>query len=306
MLLNFFKYSKVLAGFSIVLILLSLGLIFKNGFNFGIDFTGGVLIEISNQDKIIQIDDIEKLKKQFESNSQKVIIQTFVSQPNNILLKIASDKQLSHENFSENSFAKQIDALKQIITANFIGQNIIFEKIEFIGAKTGKDFFQKACFAVVLALLGIMIYLYFRFDWKFTIAGIVALMHDMIISFGFASLFKIEFNLIFITAILTIIGYSINDSVIIFDRIRELLKLKSNVGKFSMQELINQSLNNTLSRTIFTSLTTLLACMSLIIFGGKDLYSFSLVAFFGILIGTYSSIIIACQLIIGLDSISKK
>jgi preprotein translocase subunit SecF len=291
-MINFFRYKNFFLVLSLVLIFGSLGSIFFKGFNYGIDFKGGTLIQIFYKDHKIEKNEIEKLKEQFIKNNLKLFVQTFTNDDERILLKI-SDNQNSLQNNSSENF----DFFKKIIINSFENQNIIFEKIEFIGAKTGEKFFFKSSLAVLFAFIGIFIYLLFRFNFSFAISGLIALFHDIIISFGFISLFRIEFNLVFITAILTIIGYSINDSVIIFDRIRELLKTKQ-ANQNNLQEIINIALNNTLKRTIFTSLTTLLSCLALILFGGRDLFSFSIPAFFGICIGTYSSIMIACQFLL--------
>lgn len=281
MMINFIKFSKKGSYLSIFFILLSFFLIWQQKINFGIDFTGGVLIEIKCETAPTK-DEIKAIITSFENNNEKAIIQTDAK--NGIIIKL----QTSNENIKD-----KVENAKILIDQNF--HNYSYEKIDFIGAQIGSEFFKKACLAIIFALIGIMIYLYFRFDLRFSIAGIIALIHDVILTFGFIALTQIEFNLITVTAILTVIGYSINDSVIIFDRIREIIKINQN---YEIEQNVNISLNNTLSRTIFTSVTTLIAASVLIIFGGKALYSFSYVVFFGVLIGTYSSIIIASQMII--------
>jgi preprotein translocase subunit SecF len=304
-MINFFKYSKTFLFISFLLIFGSFISIYFKGFNYGIDFKGGTLVQIFYDEKDeIDAKQINLLKQNFEKNDLKLFIQTFISDNKRLLLKISDNNNNESHDLKSNIKSSQKEEnfifFKKLIIDSFElklkdKKNIVFEKIEFIGAKTGKDFFFKSSLAILFAFIGIFIYLYFRFNLSFTIAGLICLLHDIILSFGFISITQIEFNLIFITAVLTIIGYSINDSVIIFDRIRELLKMKKNMC--NLKELINLALNNTLKRTIFTSLTTLFACISLIIFAGKDLFSFSIPVFFGILIGTYSSIMISCQFI---------
>ena len=293
-MLNFFKFSKVFSIISILLIILSCAGLYKLNFNYGIDFTGGILIEIQNHDNISK-DQLKNLSNKFEDANIKTIIQTIRSDDKKLIIKIADDSGL---NLNDDN----LRSTKNIISRS-LGENVIFEKIEFIGAKTGQEFFMKAIISLFLAMIGIMVYLYFRFGASFTISGVLALLHDIIITCGFICFTGLEFNLVTITALLTIIGYSINDSVIIFDRIRELLRLqdKSEERTFDIKNLVNISINNTLQRTIFTSLTTLLATGALIIFGGKVLYTFSIVVFAGIVIGTYSSIFIACQVLIFLN-----
>lgn len=290
-MINFFKYSKNFLVLSFLLFIVSIFFISYKGFNYGIDFKGGTLVQFL-YNKNISPENIQNLKEDFVKNDFKIFIQKFLSDDKRLLLKVSDNKTTqSSENF---------ESIKDIIIKSMNNDtNIIFEKIEFIGSKTGDEFFFKASLAVIFALIGIFIYLNFRFNHKFALAGIICIIHDIVLSFGFISIFSIEFNLIFITAILTIIGYSINDSVIIFDRIRELLKTKNK--DLDLKSLINLSLNNTLRRTIFTSLTTALACLALIFFAGYELFSFSIPVLFGIIIGTYSSIFIACQFILMLN-----
>jgi preprotein translocase SecF subunit len=288
-MINFLRFNKFFAFLSIVLIIFSIGLIYWKGFNYGIDFKGGTLIQIyrNHEDGILN-EQIESLRNHFHESGFQIFIQKFSGDEKRLILKIADKNSKASTDF---------DKFKFIINENFPdSNNIVFERIEFIGAKTGEGFFIKSAIAVILAFLGIFLYLLWRFNLKFTLSALIALFHDIILSFGFISLFGIEFNLIFITAILTIIGYSINDSVIIFDRIREIIKTKGE--SIDSKETINLALNNTIRRTLFTSLTTLFACFSLIIFGGRDLFSFSVPVVFGIIVGTYSSIFIACQIVL--------
>ena len=279
-MINFIKFWKLGNFFSLLLIILSIFLLFKNDLNYGIDFTGGVLIEINSESEILK-DNIYNISRNFDDNSIKHILQKDGS--HGLIIKLQSLDSTQQE---------VIEKSKSIINSEFT--SVEYGKIDFIGAQISKEFFTKSCLALGIALIGIMLYLLVRFDLRFAIGGIVGLTHDVIITLGFIALFNLEINMIAITALLTIIGYSINDSVIIYDRIREIFKLKN--GE-QTRDNINTALNNTLRRTIFTSLTTLFSAGALIMFGGSNLHSFSYVVFFGILIGTYSSIMIASQMI---------
>jgi preprotein translocase subunit SecF len=288
-MINFVKFWKFGNFFSLFLIILSIFLIFTKELNYGIDFTGGILIEIQSQDKI-EKNNIFNLSQKFNDQSIKNILQK--DGDNGLIIKLQS---------FDSTQQSVIEKSKTILNEEF--SSVEYGKIDFIGSQVSKEFFSRSCMALGIALIGIMIYLLVRFDLRFAFSGIIGLAHDVIITFGFIAFFQIEINMIAVTAILTIIGYSINDSVIIFDRIREIFKLQNND---LIQNNINLALNNTLKRTIFTSLTTLFSAGALVIFGGSNLYSFSYVVFFGILIGTYSSIIIASQMISLIPNFSQK
>jgi preprotein translocase subunit SecF len=288
-MINFVKFWKLGNIFSLFLIILSIFLLFTKELNYGIDFTGGVLIEIASNSEIRK-ENIFSISQKFNEKSIKHVLQK--DGINGLIIKLQSFDSTQQE---------VIEKSKSIINSEF--SPVEYGKIDFIGAQISKEFFSKSCMALGIALLGIMIYLLVRFDLRFAIAGIIGLAHDVIITLGFIAFFKIEINMITVTALLTIIGYSINDSVIIFDRIREIFNLHND---HSTRENINLALNNTLKRTLFTSLTTLFSAGALIIFGGANLHSFSYVVFFGILIGTYSSIFIASQMIDLLPNIKNK
>lgn len=279
-MVNFVKFWKIGNIFSLGLIMISMFLLFTRDLNFGIDFTGGVLIEIQSEIPIEQ-KTILNISHKLDNQSIKNILQK--DGAHGLIIKLQA---------SENNQKDVIEKAKSILDGEIAP--IQYGKVDFIGAQISKEFFKKSCITLGIAIIGIMIYLLIRFDLRFAIGGILGLIHDVIITLGFIALFHIEINMIAVTAILTIIGYSINDSVIIYDRIREIFQLKS---EKSTKDDINTALNNTLRRTIFTSLTTLFSALALIIFGGIALHSFSYVVFFGILIGTYSSIIIASQAI---------
>ncbi len=282
-MINFVKFWKIGNIFSAILLIISIFFFCTKPFNMGIDFTGGVLIEISSTQNI-DSQQINSINHGLENIRIKNIIQN--NGTNGLIIKLQAD---------DKNQKTIIDQTKEIINTSFGAHNkITYNKIDFIGAQISGEFFLKSSLAILISLIGIMIYLIIRFDLRFALGGILGLIHDVVITFGVISIFSIEFNMIAVTAILTVIGYSINDSVIIYDRIREVNKINN---EKSIRENINLSLNNTLTRTLFTSLTTLLSAGVLIIFGGQALHSFSYVVFVGILVGTYSSIFVASQFI---------
>ncbi|MFT6077829.1 MAG: preprotein translocase subunit SecF, partial [Rickettsiales bacterium] len=211
----------------------------------------------------------------------------------NFMIKVSQNKNIDQ--------AQTIRQIKQIINQNF--PNTEYRKVDFVGPQIGKELIKKGIMALLFSFAAIMIYIWIRFDWQFGIGAIAALLHDATMVFGLFALTGLEFNATSIAAILTIIGYSINDSVVIYDRIRENLhKYK----KANLSDLINLSLNSTLSRTVLTSGATLLSLIALIVFGGEALKSFSIAVFFGIIVGTYSSIYISAPILLYLDPRKKK
>lgn len=277
---NFFTYKNIAFLFSILLIFSSLFLFFKKDLNFGIDFIGGIMIDAkfeTTPDLNILRNDISNLKLgNFE-------IQEFGT-PNNILIKI--EKQSGDE-------SNQVAAIEKVKRA--LPLNVDYRRVEYVGPKVGNELKIMGIKAIIFSLIAMFIYIWFRFfGWQFGLGAIIAVIHDVVSTIGFFSLTQIEFNLASIAAILTIAGYSINDTVVVFDRIRENINKKSKIGFY---ELLNLSVNETLSRTIMTSVTTLLALVALMILGGEVINGFVVAMIWGVLIGTYSSIFIASPLI---------
>ena len=270
--INFLRIKKNMILISAFSILVTIILLFFNGLNLGIDFKGGVLIEA--QTKNIEM---SELRNSLTSKFDDVTIQEFGS-PNNVIIRLQNKNNIDN-----------ISLINDI--KNLIGSNIEeFRRSEFVGPTISNELFINGLKAVSFAMLSILIYIWFRFEWQFGFGAVVALIHDVLITLGILSIFKIDFNLSTIAAILTIAGYSINDTVVIFDRVRE------NLRKYKKTELIdifNLSLNNTLSRTVMTSITTLMALFCLYFLGGEVIRSFSFTMIIGVLIGTYSSIYIA-------------
>jgi len=280
MIINFFKYRYIAFGFSTVLLLMSVFLFVYKSLNLGIDFKGGIMIEA----KFDTTPNISNLRQKIDSlNIGNSEIQEF-GDPKIILFKLESNSKEGQEN---NSIIEQFK--------KSVGENVDYRRIEFVGPKVGSELKMIAIKAILFSLIAMFIYIWFRFSgWQFGLGALIALFHDVISTLGFFSISQIEFNLASIAAILTIAGYSINDTVVVFDRIRENL-VKS---ELELSNLLNKSINQTLSRTFMTSVTTLLALVALYVFGGEVIKGFVSAMIWGVVIGTYSSIFIASPLIV--------
>ena len=268
----FMDYRKKFIIGSLILILSSVLLLTFKGLNLGIDFKGGTLIEISTKNS-----DIAELRRILAPKFNDVSLQEFGNSETIII-------RLQNETNTES--IETVNLVKNLINDKVSE----FRRSEFVGPTISSELLWKGLQAISFALLAILTYIWLRFDWQFGFGAVVALSHDVLFTLGVLSLFNIDFSLSSIAAILTICGYSLNDSVVIYDRIRENLR---KYKKLELQELFNVSLNNTLSRTIMTSLTTLIALFSLYIFGGEVIKPFAFAMIIGVIIGTYSSIYIA-------------
>ena len=283
------KWHKRAVYVSSFLIIISLISIFTKGLNYGVDFNGGTVIEISFDNKA-PIDDIRKYLK--DNNYEKSSVQYFGSNTD-ILIRIP------------NIISSAEATLSNTLLAELKNQySFTLKRVEYVGAQVGEELRDQGILAALIALVLIMIYIALRFEYRFSIGAILALLHDIFLIIGIFSITQIEFNLSVFAAILAVIGYSLNDTIVVFDRIRENFKsaIAENVDTIS---LTNQSINQTLSRTLITSLTTLLVLMSLVIFGGEILFGFSFALIAGVIIGTYSSIYIASSTLL-LMNISAK
>ena len=280
---NFLRRMRLTAAFSAMLVLVSIGLFFGKGLNLGIDFRGGILIEAQSQNAV----EVAKIRSDLSRLSLgDISIQSFGSK-RDILIRVQRQ---------EGDETAQIAAIQRITET--LGENFDIRRTEFVGPTIGAELAEKGMLAVGCALLAIMIYIWFRFEWQFSIAAVIALGHDVISTVGLFALARFEFNLATVAAILTIAGYSINDTVVVFDRVREnLRKYKS----WDQAKILNKSLNETLSRTVMTSVTTSLALLAIIIFGGAVLRDFALAMLWGVTIGTYSSIFVAVGVISRFD-----
>ena len=275
--LDFLKVKNLAFLFSIALIILTVFFILYKGLNFGIDFKGGVLIEL--RDKSNSSVQLSEFRKKAELlNVGEISVQKF-GKETDVLLRI--QKQQGDER-------KQILLIEKV--KNTFEKDFEIRRTEFVGPVVGDELKEAGLTAVILSLFLIMLYIWFRFEWQFAIASIIALIHDVVSTIGLFSIFSLEFNLSIVAAILTTAGYSINDTVVVFDRVREnLRKYKSKEHYF----IYNKSINETLSRTLMTSVTTLIALVIIYFFGGAVLADFALAMIWGVIIGTYSSIFIA-------------
>tara|TARA_B100001996_G_C18623465_1_gene578760 strand:+ start:133 stop:1044 length:912 start_codon:yes stop_codon:yes gene_type:complete len=275
---SLFKKANIL---SIAIFSVSVFFILFKGLNYGIDFKGGTLIEIRAENENIKISDIRSSFSKI--NLGDVSIKEF-GKKGDYLIKI---EQTSKQN------PKLISELKESIKKS-LQTEINFRRVENVGPKVSSELLESGILAIALSLAAMLFYIWIRFEWQFSIGSIVALFHDVIITVGIFSLLSFEINLSIIAAVLTIVGYSMNDTVVIYDRIRENL---SKYSKMNIDEISNLSINETLNRTIITSATTLLALFSIFILGGEVLKGFSFAMILGVLIGTYSSIFVASPIL---------
>ena len=274
--INFLKHRRIALIFSLFLVASSIGLFVVKGLNLGIDFKGGILIEARNTTGPADISGLRADLGQLGLGD--ISLQEF-GIPTDVLVRVQRQ---------EGDEEAQIAAIAAI--SSTLGDSYDIRRTEFVGPTVGAELAEKGMLAVACALLAIMVYIWFRFEWQFSIAAILALAHDVLSTVGLFALTSFEFNLATVAAILTIAGYSINDTVVVFDRVRENLR---RYKSYEIEDIINKSLNETLSRTVMTSFTTLLALLAITIFGGAVLRDFALAMIWGVLIGTYSSVFVA-------------
>ena len=281
--IDFLQYQKLAFALSGGFILLTIAsVVLHGGLNYGIDFAGGTLVQVKFKDAA-PIHDIRDLFD--DLGIGKGEIQQF-GEPEDVLINIQT---------SDNEQSESVQLLKEGLLKRFGDGSFTIERTEIVGPKVGKDLSAKAIFALVYSLIGILIYVSYRFEFRFAIAAVAALAHDTIITVGAFSLADKEFTLPVIAALLTVIGYSLNDTIVVFDRIRENLRLKRSLPLF---ELANVSINQTIGRTIITSGTTLFVVAAIFIFGGSVIHDFSFAMIIGVVVGTYSSIFVASSILI--------
>ncbi len=286
-MIAFNQYYNKFNILSLTLVAISLFLLIFKGLNFGIDFKGGTLIELRSTDTKINVSSLRDNLSQM--NLGDVSVKNFGNE---------TDFLIKFEN-SENK--KIIQEIKLNLDKSF-GNNFEFRRVENVGPKVSSELLRSGVIAISVALALMLIYIWIRFEWQFSLGAILALFHDVLVTLGLFSLLGLEINLSIIAAVLTIVGYSMNDTVVIFDRVRENLRKYSDI---KIYELTNISINETLSRTLITSITTLLALLSIFFFGGEILKGFSLAMIFGVVFGTYSSIYIANTVLVRLN-VSQK
>ena len=269
------KAAMIISG---IVILIGLGsIVISGGLKYGIDFAGGTLVQLQFKSP----PDIEVIRDGLKTiGLGESTIQEFGSKKD-ILIKVER---------SEEKLEAVGAMVKRSLSGKFHFDDIIVERVEMVGPKVGRDLREKALLSILYAIIGIVIYISWRFEFQYAIAAIIALIHDVLVTMGAFSVLDKEFTLVIVAAFLTIIGYSLNDTIVVFDRIRENLRRK---GKRSLSEIINSSINQTLSRTLLTSGTTLLVVLALFFFGGEIIHDFSFALLVGVFVGTYSSIFIA-------------
>ena len=282
--IKFNKYYYKFGFISLILIVLSLFLLFFKGLNYGVDFKGGTLIEVrieSSEHSVSKVRDVFN-----NSDLPNLTVKNFGNDKDYIIK--FQKKNLNNPEFINN--------LKNEVSKSF--PNINFRRVENVGPKVSSELLKSGIIAISLSLAAMLFYIWIRFEWQFSLGAILALFHDVIITLGIFSFLSLEINLSIVAAVLTIVGYSMNDTVVIFDRVRDNLKKYNDLNIF---DLTNQSINETLSRTILTSVTTLLALFSIFFLGGEILRGFSFAMILGVIIGTYSSIYIANPVLVRLN-----
>jgi len=284
--IDFIGLRKIALVLSILLIAASIYSLSTQGLNYGIDFSGGTKLELAYQEDVSVLD----MRATLASNGYpEAVVQHFGSN-RDVLVRIPLSAQSSDDKVSDNVVA--------ILAASEVGSGEV-RSVEFVGPTFGKELFEKGILALVYALIGVMIYVAFRFEWKFSLGSVIALVHDVMITIGMFSLIQLEFTLPVLAALLAVIGYSLNDTIVVFDRIRENFR---RLRDTETKETMNVSINQTLPRTILTSLTTLLVLIALYLFGGDALNGFAATLIIGVLIGTYSSIFVASPAVLALGA----
>ena len=277
----FMKFRKISAIISTSIFIASILFLIFRGLNLGVDFTGGTLMEVSYP-QTANLEEIRTSLKKIDLPEAQV--QNFGTS-NDVLIRLPVVENLSLADLSE----KITLILKESDSA------VTIERVESVGSQVGDELYEDGALAILFVAIGIMLYLWLRFEWRFAIAAIVANMHDVVIILGFFALFQWEFNLTVLAAVLAVLGYSVNESVVVFDRVRENFR---NMRKSSVIEVVNNAITRTMSRTIMTHLSTQTVVICMLIFGGEILHNFSIALTIGILFGIYSSIMVGCPLAI--------
>ncbi|MCK5425805.1 MAG: protein translocase subunit SecF, partial [Emcibacter sp.] len=283
--IRFIDFRKIAYVLSAVMIVASFGLYFSKGLNFGIDFEGGIMIEIGTEGPA-NITRIRSVMKGLNMGDVKV--QEFGA-VNDVLIRLEHQEGLTVD--------QVVEKVREVLPGAIDGE-ISYRRTETVGSTVSGELISDGIWAVIYAMSAVLIYIWFRFEWQFGMGAVIALIHDVILTIGMFSLTGMEFNLSTIAAILTIVGYSLNDTVVVYDRIRENLR---KFRKKSMPDLLNLSINDTLSRTVMTSVTTLIALASLFFLGGEGIHGFAAAMIWGIFVGTYSSIFIAAPVLLWVE-----
>lgn len=274
-----YRFAYIVSGALLAISILAIAI---RGLSFGVDFTGGYTIEVGFE----QAPELNNIRAALAgSDLPDSVVQTFGASTD-VLIRMAPREGVNDAELS----GEVLKVLDEVSSAEMDGAKVDMRRVEFVGPQVGEELREQGGIAVLAALFGIIVYIWFRFEKKFSVGSVLALVHDVIITVGFFALFQIEFDLTILAAILAVIGYSLNDTIVVFDRIRENFRL---MRSGTPAEIMNTSITQTLSRTVITSGTTLLVLLSLFFFGGKIIHGFSLALILGVIIGTYSSIFVA-------------
>jgi preprotein translocase subunit SecF len=303
---NFLGKRRLAGLISLALIVLGVSSLLIRGLNFGIDFTGGTLVEVSYKDSVT----VERVREQLKSaqfddarvqyfgTSRDILIRLPIRSVDNSAAISSEIMEILRLPFLETLAESAQGGVQQCMSELGLGEcKVQMRRVEFVGPQVGGELTEKGGLAMIYALIGILIYVAWRFEWRFAVGAVAALVHDVLITISIFSLFGLEFSLPVLAALLAVIGYSLNDTIVVFDRIRENFR---KIRKGSALEVMNSSINQTLRRTILTSLTTLLVVVTLLLIGGEVIKGFSFALFIGILVGTYSSIFVASPVVLGL------
>jgi preprotein translocase subunit SecF len=304
--LDFLGKRRLAGMISMALIVLGIVSLLIRGLNFGIDFTGGTLVEVSYKDSVTVEKVREQLKNaqfddarvQYFGTSRDILVRLPVRSVDNSAAVSSEIMETLRLPFLETLAESPQGGVQQCVSASGLGDcQVQMRRVEFVGPQVGGELTEKGGLAMIYALIGILIYVAWRFEWRFALGAVAALVHDVLITISFFSLVGLEFSLPVLAALLAVIGYSLNDTIVVFDRIRENFRKMRKGGAL---EVMNGSINQTLRRTILTSFTTLLVVTTLLLIGGEVIKGFSTALFIGILVGTYSSIFIASPVVLGL------
>jgi preprotein translocase SecF subunit len=290
---KFMARRRVAAIASGILAVLSLVLAFTVGLNFGIDFRGGTVIEVRTPEPA----DLGRLRGELSGlGLGEVALQEFGS-PNDVLIRIEQQAADGDAEAVAAAQAQAVETVRERLEALY-GEGVSFRRTEFVGPKVSDELFTAGVMAVSFALIAILVYVWFRFEWQFGVCAVLALAHDVVLTIGLFSITRLEFNLATVAALLTIVGYSLNDTVVVFDRVRDNLR---KYKRMPLAELLDRSLNETLARTLVTGVTTLLALLALFVIAGGAIRGFTVALIWGVLIGTYSSLYIAAPALLALN-----
>ena len=286
--INFMSKRKLAMTLSITMILIALGAVLVRGLSLGIDFTGGTLVEVGYAQDV----ELANVRKVLETGGFGDATVQHFGTSKDVLVRLSPQADVESAELSDRAFS----ALKQAEAGE-----ATLRRVEFVGPQVGDELTEDGGLAMLYALIGILVYVALRFEYRFALGSVIALIHDVVITIGIFAIFQIEFDLTVLAAVLAVIGYSLNDTIVVYDRIRENFR---KMRKGSAEEIINGSLNQTLARTLMTSLTTLLVLTALFVFGGEIIHGFAFALIIGVLVGTYSSIYVASTAVLMLG-ISK-